>query len=93
MDLRSFLGTEKHGCHVTEQQNIRERETQRKYYLVCDVSTSAADKNTQQYNIMATVKGCILIFIIGTYYHTRKYPSGLMNTRYGSKHDIQARLH
>jgi len=91
VDPRSFLGSEKCGCHVAGQQNIRERETQRKYYLVCDVSTSAAEKNTQQYNIMATVKGCILIFIIGKYYHIRKYPSGLTNTSYENKHDIQAR--
>jgi len=89
VDPRS-LGSEKHGCHVTGQQNIREREKQRKYFLVCDVSRSAADKKTQQNSIMATVKGCILIFIIGTYYHIRKYPSDLENTRCGNKHNIKA---
>jgi len=90
VDPRSLLGSDKHGCHVTGQQNIRERETQRKYYPICDVSRSAAEKNTQQYSIMATVKGCVLIVIIGTYYHIRQYPSGLMNTRYGNKHNIKA---
>jgi hypothetical protein len=62
----------------------------RKYFLVCDVSRSAAEKNTQRYSIMATLKGCILIYIIGRYYHIRKYPSGFMNARYGNKHKVKA---
>lgn len=75
---------------MTGQQTIRERETQRKYFRFCDVSRSAAEKNTQQYSIMATAKGRILIFIIGVYYPIRRYPSGLMNKRYGNKHNIKA---